>query len=240
MIRGTSRRVLRSGREGPIIPGPVDPSVEDPAGGRIPQYGLPLCSGDGFHPFDSTAEDGMGSVHLREDTISTVVDGKGWLAGNKFLRKVYIGKPAFHSDILSEFAWLGAVAADSTTCGLAPQRYGYDLATRSLLMEYVDGVDLGRVGGRLSHAFRPGIAVAVATSVISGLMRLDFSGIQHGDLDARHVLVRMGGWEVCFLAPREGRGFWSDVDQVRLFLLQAFGHQVCEGRWGVGHLSALC
>ena len=227
MIR-VPRRVLRSGREGPIVPGPVDPTVEDPVGGRFPRYRMPFRSGEGFHPFNST-KDCMGLVHLREDTMITVVDGVGWLAGCKFVRKVYIGKPSFHAEIVSEYDWLGSVGAESVTSGLAPQRYGYDLATRSLLMEFVEGVDLGRVGAWLSHSYCPGVALTVAASVVSGLMKLDLSGIQHGDLDARHVLVRMGGWKVCFLAPREGRGFWSDVDQVRLFLLRAFGHQVCRG-----------
>ena len=71
MIR-VPRRVLRSGREGPIVPGPVDPTVEDPAGGRFPRHRLPFRSGEGFHPFNSTKEC-MGPVHLREDTISKVV-----------------------------------------------------------------------------------------------------------------------------------------------------------------------
>ena len=100
--------MLRSGRVGPTIPAPVDPSVEDPTGGRFPRYGLPPCSSEGFHPFDSTV-DCSGPVYRHEDTVSTVVDGKGWLTGCKYVRKVYTGKLSFHAEILSEYEWLGSV-----------------------------------------------------------------------------------------------------------------------------------
>ena len=41
--------------------------------------------------------------------MSMVVDGKGWLTGCKYVRKVYTGKLSFHAEILSEYEWLGSV-----------------------------------------------------------------------------------------------------------------------------------
>jgi predicted Ser/Thr protein kinase len=71
----------------------------------------------------------------------------------------------------------------------AEREYGLDFPVRVILMEFVDGEQLGV----------DNVTVEIAMKALNGIRRIHWAGVEHGDIAERNVMVASGGRRVVWI-----------------------------------------
>ena len=215
LLRRSSRRCVR----------PADLSVASVATVDAPSWS-PIF---GFHPwgcFEAVKDSESSFKSAGEDASVELVLGVGYnaSASRRYLRKVFKEQRSYKAEVLEyEYKWLQAVSR----LGWAPMPLGYDLSTRSLVMEYADAYELWVVAEKLSSRFYPGAAWTISCSLCAALVALENYGLAHRDLHWRNVLVAKEEWKVLLIDPSEKACEKKDLVHLREFLVYVFDVGVC-------------
>ena len=183
----------------------------------------------GFQPwgcFDVEKDPEASFKSSGEDAAVELVLGVGYTssASRRYVRKVFKEQLSYKPGVLEyEYKWLQAVSQ----LGWAPMPLGYDLSTRTLVMDYVDAYELWRVADKLSTQFYPGAAWTLSYSLCSALVALENAGLVHHDMHWRNVLVTKDEWRVVLIDPSEKPCAKKDLKHFREFLVRVFGFEVC-------------